>query len=105
MNVPLLETAAVTRAFRIGGGLFTRARLLAAVNGVTLRVPRGSIVGLVGESGCGKTTLARILLGLLPPTSGEVRLDGALLGSLPRKEIARRVQPVFQDPYSSLNPR
>jgi peptide/nickel transport system ATP-binding protein len=102
---PALETRAVQRTFSVGDGLFRRRRTLNAVNGVSLTVPRGAIVGLVGESGCGKTTLARMLLGLLAPTGGEILLDGQPVHTLPRKEIARRVQPIFQDPYSSLNPR
>jgi peptide/nickel transport system ATP-binding protein len=59
----------------------------------------------VGESGCGKSTLAKIMLGLLPASAGEVRFDGAPLAAIGRRALARRVQPVFQDPYSSLNPR
>jgi len=68
-------------------------------------VHKGEVLGIVGESGCGKSTLARMILGLLPPTTGTVRLDGKDIQTLPRREIARRMQPVFQDPYSSLNPR
>ena len=105
MNAPALEARGVTRAFKVKAGLFSRARVLTAVNDVSLAVPRGSVVGLVGESGCGKTTLARMMLGLLAPSTGEIRFDGDLAGALPRKDVARRVQPVFQDPYSSLNPR
>src|SRR5262249_42899560 len=63
------------------------------------------VLGIVGESGCGKSTLARMLLGLLTPTAGEILIDGKPLGSLGSRALARRVQPVFQDPYSSLNPR
>jgi peptide/nickel transport system ATP-binding protein len=100
-----LETREVRREFAVGGGLFRRPRTLHAVNGVSLTVPRSTVVGLVGESGCGKSTLARMLLGLLPPTSGEILLDGRPVHTLHRREIARRVQPVFQDPYASLNPR
>ncbi len=101
----LLELAGVRRSFSVGGGLFGRKRLLHAVNGVSLTVARGETLGLVGESGCGKSTLARILLGLLEPTGGEVLLEGRPLVAHGRREIARRIQPIFQDPYSSLNPR
>jgi peptide/nickel transport system ATP-binding protein len=104
-SAPALETRAVTRIFTVGDGMFRRRRTLRAVNGVSLTVPRGAVVGLVGESGCGKTTLARMLLGLLAPSSGEILIDGEPVRTLARRGIARRVQPVFQDPYSSLNPR
>jgi peptide/nickel transport system ATP-binding protein len=76
-----------------------------AVDGVNLIVPTGGVMGIVGESGCGKSTLARIILGLMPPTSGEVLVAGQHLAALDRKARARLIQPVFQDPYSSLNPR
>jgi peptide/nickel transport system ATP-binding protein len=72
---------------------------------VSLSVRRGETFALVGESGSGKTTLSRILLGLDAPTSGTVAIDGRDLTALPRRERGRLVQPVFQDPYSSLNPR
>jgi peptide/nickel transport system ATP-binding protein len=66
---------------------------------------RGEVLGLVGESGCGKSTLAKILLGLEIPTSGKVLVDGEEIGGQDRLALARRIQPIFQDPYSSLNPR
>ena len=101
----LLETRAVERTFRVGQQLFQTARTLRAVNGVSLRIDKGEILGLVGESGCGKSTLAKMLLGLLEPTAGEILFEGQPLYSIPRLTRARRVQPIFQDPYSSLNPR
>src|SRR5215471_11723572 len=105
MTRPMLETRKVERRFVVDGGLFKTRRVLHAVNGVSLAVRRGEVLGLVGESGCGKSTLARMLLGLLPPTSGAILLDGSPIAELPRAALARRVQPVFQDPYASLNPR
>jgi len=100
-----MESRAVTRTFTLGATFFRRGRTLHAVNGVDLAIRRGDVLGIVGESGCGKSTLARMLLGLLAPTGGRIILDGEDLTALDRKAIARRVQPVFQDPYSSLNPR
>ena len=101
----LLSARGLTRDFTVSQGLFKGRRTLHAVNGVDLNVVKGEVLGIVGESGCGKSTLARILLGLLPPTRGTVALDGRDIRELGRREMARRVQPVFQDPYSSLNPR
>ena len=76
-----------------------------AVDQVSLRTDRGTTLGVVGESGSGKTTLARLTAGLLDPTAGRIVLDKADLAGLPRRELHRRVQYVFQDPYSALNPR
>jgi peptide/nickel transport system ATP-binding protein len=101
----LLEMRGLRRDFAVGGGLFQKRRTLHAVNGVSLTVERGEVLAIVGESGCGKSTLARMMLGLLPPTSGSMLLDGQELTRLGRREVSRRIQPVFQDPYSSLNPR
>ncbi len=101
----LLEARGLTRSFKLGGGLFRAHRTLHAVNGVDITLRKGDVLGVVGESGCGKSTLARMLLGLMPPSTGTVLLDGQDIHAMPRRELARRVQPVFQDPYSSLNPR
>lgn len=101
----LLEAQGLTRSFGVSQGMFKARRTLHAVNGINLDIRQGEVLGIVGESGCGKSTLARMLLGLLPPTAGRITLDGQDIGSLGRKGMARRVQPVFQDPYSSLNPR
>ncbi len=102
---PVLELVNIRRTFTVTGGLFRGKQTLQAVNGVSLRIQKGDVLGLVGESGCGKTTLARILLGLLAPSSGEILMDGKDMGREGRKIISRRIQPIFQDPYSSLNPR
>ena len=101
----LLEALGITRQFLVGSGLFTKKRVLHAVNGVSLAVEQGEVLAIVGESGCGKSTLAKLLLGLLPASSGMITLGGQDIRTISRLEIARRIQPVFQDPYSSLNPR
>jgi peptide/nickel transport system ATP-binding protein len=103
--MPLIELRDIRRAFAIGGGLLRKARVLQAVNGVSLTVNRGEVVAIVGESGCGKTTLARMVLGLLPPSAGDILIDGKPIGTQDQHAVARRIQPVFQDPYASLNPR
>jgi oligopeptide/dipeptide ABC transporter ATP-binding protein len=79
--------------------------VLRAVDGVSLSVAAGGAVGLVGESGCGKTTVARSIVGLTRPSSGQILLDGHALGARRSRAQQRAVQMVFQDPYSSLNPR
>jgi peptide/nickel transport system ATP-binding protein len=101
----LLEARGVSRTFSVGRGMFARKRMLRAVSDVDLAIDKGEVLGLVGESGSGKSTLAKMLLGLLPPDSGVIRLGGADVATMSRLNIARRIQPVFQDPYSSLNPR
>jgi len=105
MTPAVLEIRAVERRFWVSGGAVKATRALSAVAGVSLTVKRGEVLGLVGESGCGKTTLARMMLGLLKPTSGAILFGGEPIEKLDRGALARRVQPVFQDPYSSLNPR
>jgi peptide/nickel transport system ATP-binding protein len=102
---PALECRNVGRTFMVKRGLFAAKQPLKAVQGINLKINRGDVLAIVGESGCGKTTLAKMLLGLLPPTTGEILLDGEPINAISIKEIAIKVQPVFQDPYSSLNPR
>lgn len=105
MSEIVLEAKNVTQTFMISSGFMKAKRPLHAVNGIDLKIERGEVMALVGESGCGKTTLAKMLLGLLPPSSGSIHLSGQSITSLDRLSIARTVQPIFQDPYSSLNPR
>jgi peptide/nickel transport system ATP-binding protein len=100
-----IEVRDVRREFQQRGGLAGSPRPVRAVDGVTFSLRAGDVLGVVGESGCGKSTLARLIMGLLPPTSGEVLVDGQSLARMNRRERARLIQPVFQDPFSSLNPR
>ena len=102
---PILQTEGLSRSFSVGGGFLQAPRKLQAVDSVDLVLNPGDVLGIVGESGCGKSTLARLLLGLLKPSSGRVLLGGVDLQALGPGELSKRVQPVFQDPYSSLNPR
>ena len=95
----------VSVGFASKSGLFRTSQTVQALRDITISVPRGGVLGIVGESGSGKSTLARVLLGLQLPDSGAVTLFGQALGKISRIELARQVQPVFQDPYSSLNPR
>ncbi len=101
----LIRADGLYRSFSVKAGLFQPQQLLHAVNGVDIAVERSEVLGIVGESGCGKSTLARMLLGLTPPSAGAIFIDGQDIATLGRLELARRIQPVFQDPYSSLNPR
>ncbi len=105
MEAPVVKTVDVTKTYRVSAGAFKGKRPLHAVNGVSISVGEGSVMGIVGESGCGKSTMAKMILKLEKVTSGEIFLDGKIVSSLPHHEIARKVQPIFQDPYSSLNPR
>jgi len=105
MSDPLLQTKNLNKTYMLSEGLFRGKRPLKAVNGVSLEVEKGSVLGLVGESGCGKSTVAKLILGLEGLTSGRILFDGQEISKTGRREVARRIQPVFQDPYASLNPR
>ncbi|MFC7540124.1 ATP-binding cassette domain-containing protein [Siccirubricoccus deserti] len=102
---PAIEVRGLCRSFRQRGGLLGQDRTVVAVDDVSFTLAGGGVLGVVGESGCGKSTLARIILGLLPPTAGEVLVEGRRLAAMDRRARARLIQPVFQDPFASLNPR
>lgn len=108
-DAPLLSLEDVHVWFPVRRGVFSRVRgHVKAVQGVSLEVRKGEVVGLVGESGCGKTTLARAIMMLQSPVQGKIRLDGRDLHALNGKDaraVRRDVQIIFQDPFASLNPR
>ncbi|HET7408680.1 MAG TPA: oligopeptide/dipeptide ABC transporter ATP-binding protein, partial [Paracoccaceae bacterium] len=103
--MPLLEVRNVGQTFQVSAGMFRGKKPLRAVDDVSFTLARGRTLGLVGESGCGKSTLAKMILGLLAPSEGEILIEGRPVSKLPRRELAQLIQPIFQDPYSSLNPR
>lgn len=105
----LLEVRDLRVDFPAGSAVFARLmgrprRVVVAVDGISFEVARGASLGVVGESGCGKSTLARALTGLVPVGAGSIRFDGAELGARRERSTLRRIQMVFQDPGSSLNP-
>ncbi|WP_042376530.1 ABC transporter ATP-binding protein [Streptacidiphilus melanogenes] len=106
---PLLEVTDLVKEFPVGGNMFGRNKAVVhAVSGVSLSLGYGETFGLVGESGCGKTTLGRMIVGLEKPNSGLVTLDGTQVGSLRGKALRRHrrdLQMMFQDPHASLDPR
>ena len=103
-NKTLVEVRNLKQYFPITTG-FLKTTMLKAVDDVSFSIKKGETLGLVGESGCGKTTVGRTLLHLYKPTAGEVIFDGKPVTKETMKEYRRRAQMVFQDPYSSLNPR
>ena len=104
----LLEVKDLKRHYRLGGGLFGKARTLKAVDGVSFSLAAGRTLAVVGESGCGKSTLARMVTMIEQPTAGSLKIDGIELTTADAAQLKRLrsvVQMVFQNPYGSLNPR
>src|SRR5438552_4982756 len=111
-EAPLVELIDVARYFDVSPPWLNRLlerkprALLKAVDGVSLAIAKGETLGLVGESGCGKSTVARLIVGLYRPTRGEIRYAGRRIDANIANQAARRnMQMIFQDPYASLNPR
>jgi oligopeptide/dipeptide ABC transporter ATP-binding protein len=109
MSEPLLEVRDLKKHFPVKGvGLWGAAGAVKAVDGISFTVHRGETLGLVGESGCGKTTTSKLILAAEPPTAGVIAFEGKDIAGLPNRQLhdyRRQVQVVFQDPYSSLSPR
>jgi oligopeptide/dipeptide ABC transporter ATP-binding protein len=106
--VPLLEVSGLTKHFPVRRGLLGGTQLVRAVESISFVIEPGRTLGLVGESGCGKTTTSRLILGLERPTAGSIRFEGRDVQALDRdgeRHYRRSVQAVFQDPYASLDPR
>ena len=107
---PLMEVRDLVKHFPLTSGIIFQRKVGAvqAVDGISFDVMRGETLGLVGESGCGKSTTARLLLRLMDPTSGSIRFEGQEIADLSGgrlKTLRQDMQMIFQDPYSSLNPR
>ncbi len=109
---PMMELEGVSRSFDVSRPWLQRVlsgsgrRVLRAVDEISFAIPRGTTLSLVGESGCGKSTMARMAVGLYPPSAGEIRFEGqALSTARAQPALRRRMNMIFQDPYASLNPR
>ncbi len=101
-----LTLSNLSKTFPVGRSLLGKSTgSVKAVHPITLSVRKGETLGIVGESGCGKSTLARMLVGLLPPSTGTIQIEGKALDNADPAAVGKRIQYVFQDPISSLNPR
>ena len=105
MNSPLIEARNLSKSFAIGGGFLAKKKVVRAVEDVSLQIQRGETFGLVGESGCGKSTIGRTLLRLYEPTSGQIFFEGSDITKANMRPYRKKMQIVFQDPYASLDPR
>ncbi|HEY6006764.1 MAG TPA: oligopeptide/dipeptide ABC transporter ATP-binding protein [Geobacteraceae bacterium] len=108
MSTPLLATASLSKHFAVRSGYLGKTRALRAVDGVDLILRPGETLGLAGESGCGKSTVAKLIMGLIPPSGGSIAFNGKDMASMTTEErftFRKHVQMIFQDPFSSLNPR
>ncbi|MGO4740355.1 ABC transporter ATP-binding protein [Bosea sp. 2KB_26] len=107
-SAPLLEVQDLKKHFALSSGMFGQQPVVRAVDGVDFGIEHGQTLGLVGESGCGKSTVSRVLMRLTNPTAGRILIDGSDIAEASGSNLhalRRRVQMVFQDPYASLNPR
>src|SRR3979490_2293844 len=103
---PLLEVRHMSKHFPVRGGFFGKAGVVRAVDDVSFAVAKGEVLGIVGESGCGKSTTARLLMGLIKPDAGSLVFDGDQVGAdIGIMTLRRQMQMAFQDSYASLNPR
>src|SRR3979490_381232 len=103
---PLLQVSGLTKHFPVRGDLFSARKTVRAVDNLSFAIAKGETVGIVGESGCGKSTTARLLMHLMKRDAGEIIYDGMSVGrALSLRELRRGMQMVFQDSYASLNPR
>jgi oligopeptide/dipeptide ABC transporter ATP-binding protein len=108
MPEPLLEVTGLTKHYAVRRGAFGARRVVRAVDGVSFSIGRGETLGLVGESGCGKSTAGNAILRLIEPSGGSVRLEGTEITTLPQAAMhaqRRNMQVIFQDPFASLNPK
>ena len=104
----LFEIKNLKKHYEVNKGLFTKPTIIKAVNGISFEVKKGEVFSIVGESGCGKSTTAKLLMTIEAPTSGEIFFEGKDITKFNKKELReyrKKVQIIFQDPYSSLNPR
>lgn len=105
MNMPLIEIQNLKKYFPVGGSFLQKQKHVQAVDGVSLSIEQGETLGLVGESGCGKSTIGRTMLRLYEPTDGTISFRGKDITHTNMAPYRKKLQIIFQDPYSSLNPR